>query len=156
GEILLSLHPRIKKTRAKVVIECPEDLTMDTYPGALYQIVVNLVMNSLVHAFDDDTEGQIRIEVQRQDDLVSLEYRDNGKGMPEDIRRRVFEPFFTTRRGSGGSGLGLHIVYNLATQILRGTVSCDSELGLGTSFRFLIPRIAPAGAETAEAKRNGG
>ncbi|MEZ5469782.1 MAG: two-component regulator propeller domain-containing protein [Lysobacterales bacterium] len=156
GEILLSLHPRIKKTRAKVVIECPEDLTMDTYPGALYQIVVNLVMNSLVHAFDDDTEGQIRIEVQRQDDLVSLEYRDNGKGMPEDIRRRVFEPFFTTRRGSGGSGLGLHIVYNLATQILRGTVSCDSELGQGTSFRFLIPRIAPAGAETAEAKRHGG
>ncbi len=156
GEILLSLHPRIKKTRAKVEIQCPDDLTMDTYPGALYQIVVNLVMNSLVHAFDEDADGQIRIEVQKQDDMVSLEYRDNGKGMPEDIRRRIFEPFFTTRRGSGGSGLGLHIVYNLATQILRGTVSCDSELGQGTGFRFLIPRIAPAVADGGDGKRVGG
>jgi signal transduction histidine kinase/ligand-binding sensor domain-containing protein len=156
GEILLSLHPRIKKTRARIEIECPDDLTMDTYPGALYQIVVNLVMNSLVHAFDEDAGGQIWIEVQRHDEMVSLEYRDNGKGMPEDIRRRIFEPFFTTRRGSGGSGLGLHIVYNLATQILRGTVSCESEPGRGTTFRFLMPRIAPAGNEAVDSRETGG
>lgn len=153
AEILLSLHPRIKKSRVEIDISCPDDLTMDTFPGALYQIVVNLIMNSLVHAFDEGAPGHIQIEVQRLDEMVSIEYRDDGKGMPEDTRKRVFEPFFTTRRGSGGSGLGLHIVYNLATQVLRGTVACESEPGRGTSFRLLIPRIAPDGGDST---RGGG
>jgi ligand-binding sensor domain-containing protein/signal transduction histidine kinase len=150
SEILLSLHPRIKKSRTEVVVECPEDLFMDTYPGALYQIVVNLVMNSLVHGFDEGSAGRIEISVARADEVVVIDYRDNGRGMSDATRKRVFEPFFTTRRGSGGSGLGLHIVYNLATQILRGTVSCDSELGRGTHFRLVVPQVAPTNLTPAE------
>lgn len=143
AEILLSLHPRIKKHRTQVDVVCDEDLVMDTYPGALYQIIVNLVINSLVHAFDDDQGGRIEITAVRDGDQVVLDFRDDGKGMSESVQKRVFEPFFTTRRGSGGSGLGLHIVYNLATQVLGGTVSCDSEPGKGTHFRLLLPRLAP-------------
>ncbi len=148
-EILLSLHPRIKKQRTEVVIQCDEDLVMDTYPGALYQIVVNLVINSLVHAFDESHPGRIEISARREGEQVVIEYRDDGKGMSESVQRRVFEPFFTTRRGAGGSGLGLHIVYNLATQILGGSVSCDSTLGKGTLFRVVLPRIAPVLASAA-------
>jgi signal transduction histidine kinase/ligand-binding sensor domain-containing protein len=142
-EILLSLHPRIKKLRTDVTIECDEDLVMDTYPGALYQIVVNLVINSLVHAFDEQHGGRIRISAQRVGDDIVIDYRDDGKGMSEPVQKRVFEPFFTTRRGSGGSGLGLHIVYNLATQVLGGSVTCESAPGAGTQFRLVVPRLAP-------------
>jgi signal transduction histidine kinase len=122
---------------------------MDTYPGALYQIVVNLVINSLVHAFDESHPGRIEISARREGEQVEIEYRDDGKGMSESVQRRVFEPFFTTRRGAGGSGLGLHIVYNLATQILGGNVSCESTLGKGTLFRVVLPRIAPVLATVA-------
>ncbi|HWS25150.1 MAG TPA: ATP-binding protein, partial [Xanthomonadales bacterium] len=143
AEILLSLHPRIKKQRTQVDIECAEDLVMDTYPGALYQIIVNLVINSLVHAFDEQQGGRIEITARREGEDVVIDFQDDGKGMSEAVQRRVFEPFFTTRRGSGGSGLGLHIVYNLATQVLGGSVSCDSAAGKGTHFRLVLPRLAP-------------
>lgn len=143
AEILLSLHPRIKKQRTQVDIDCPEDLVMDTYPGALYQIIVNLVINSLVHAFDEQQGGRVKISAARDGEDVVIDFRDDGKGMSEAVQKRVFEPFFTTRRGSGGSGLGLHIVYNLATQVLGGRVSCDSATGKGTHFRIVVPRLAP-------------
>ena len=143
SEVLLSLHPRIKKQRTEVEIRGDEDLVMDTYPGALYQILVNLVINSLVHAFDEQQGGRIDIEVAADGDDVLIDYRDNGKGMSESVQKRVFEPFFTTRRGSGGSGLGLHIVYNLATQVLCGSVGCESAPGRGTQFHLRLPRVAP-------------
>lgn len=144
-EILLSLNPRIRKSQVRVVILCPEDLVLDTYPGALYQIVVNLVINSLVHAFaEDSTDARIGIAAEPDGENIVIDYHDNGCGMSEAVRKRVFEPFFTTRRGSGGSGLGLHIVYNLCTQVLRGSVHCDSTQNQGTHFRLIIPRVAPA------------
>lgn len=142
-EILTSLRPRMKSSRVEVDIDCPASIWMDTYPGALYQIIVNLVINSLVHAFGDEGAGTLRIQVREDGDLICLDYSDNGVGMTEAIRRRVFEPFFTTRRGAGGSGLGLHIVYNLTTQVLRGTVHCESLPGAGTRFRLLLPKVAP-------------
>ena len=148
-EILLSLHPRIKKSRVQVEIKCDAGITMDTYPGAFYQVIVNLVMNALVHAFADEDHGQINIECALDGDDVLVDFRDNGKGMSESVKNRVFEPFFTTKRGSGGSGLGLHIVYNLITLVLRGQVSCNSELDKGTHFRLLLPRVAPGAGETA-------
>lgn len=151
GEILLSLQPRIRKIDVTVDIECPESLALDTYPGAIYQIVVNLVINSLVHGFEGRSGNVIRIEAWCEGDRVILDYRDNGKGMSEAVQRRVFEPFFTTRRGSGGSGLGMHIVYNLTTQLLGGEVSCDSTEGKGTHFRLRIPRVAPQEAGNAVA-----
>jgi len=143
SEILLSLYPRMKKSRGRVNIDCADDVVMDTYPGALYQIIVNLVINSLVHAFEADQGGSIEIRARCEDEQVIIDYRDDGIGMDAETCERIFEPYFTTRRGSGGSGLGLHIVYNLTTQLLGGSISCDSVLGEGTHFRLQVPRVAP-------------
>ncbi len=142
-EILTSLHPAIKRTRHVVEVECPPDLEFETYPGAIYQIVVNLVMNSLIHGFEGMEQGHVRIAAHRRGDELVLEYTDDGRGMIEDVRRRVFEPFCTTRRGQGGSGLGLHICYNLTTQVLRGTIGVESAPGRGVKFVIRFP-IEPA------------
>ncbi len=149
-EILHSLTPRLKQTPHKVEIDCPADVTVTSYPGALAQIVTNLVVNSIVHAFPDGRAGHITIGVHdagaRQ---VTLQYRDDGKGIPQADLGRIFDPFFTTRRGEGGTGLGLHIVYNLVTQTLHGTISVVSD-NTGTCFTIAFPASAPQRAELAE------
>ena len=104
------------------------------WPGALYQIVSNLVLNAMQHAFAAGAAGTIRIEIGAAAGQIRLSVGDDGRGMDEAERLRVFEPFFTTRRGEGGSGLGLHIVYNLVTQVLHGHISCSSAPGQGTRF----------------------
>jgi PAS domain S-box-containing protein len=139
GEVLLSLHPRLKRTRIGVEIRCPGDLTVTSFPGAFSQIVTNLVTNSLNHAYEEGQEGLIVLTGSVQDGELHLAYSDDGKGMPPEVRAKVFEPFFTTSRAKGGTGLGLHIVYNLVTQTLGGSIRCQSESGLGTSFRMVIP-----------------
>lgn len=139
-EVLVSLGPALKKTPHTVSIKCPENLRIYTYPGAISQIVVNLVMNSLIHAFEGIEHGEIRIECESYDEEWLLLYRDNGIGMSEDVRLRVFDPFFTTKRGQGGSGLGLHVVYNLVTQLLRGSLDCISAPGKGVEFQIQMPK----------------
>ncbi|MBL8242740.1 MAG: PAS domain-containing protein [Rhodanobacteraceae bacterium] len=139
-EVLVSLGPALKKTPHTVSIKCPENLRICTYPGAISQIVVNLVMNSLIHAFEGIEHGEIRIECESYDEEWLLLYRDNGIGMTEDVRLRVFDPFFTTKRGQGGSGLGLHVVYNLVTQLLRGSLDCISAPGKGVEFQIQMPK----------------
>jgi signal transduction histidine kinase len=148
-EILTSLHPRLKTTPHKVEVDCAATIELDTFPGALYQIVANLVLNSVTHAFDNDRAGLIRIGVGVAGDVVELTCSDDGKGMSDEVRRRAFEPFFTTRRGSGGTGLGLHLVYNLVTQLLRGTITCTSSPGKGTLFTIRLPRVATGSAAAA-------
>jgi C4-dicarboxylate-specific signal transduction histidine kinase len=138
-EILTSLRPTLKRAGHRIEVNCPDGLCFVTQPGALYQVVVNLVMNSVIHAFEDGQVGEIRIEATRRQDSVVLSYADNGRGMQEDARRRIFEPFFTTRRGQGGSGLGMHIVFNLVTQVLRGSIEFDSAPGHGVYFSISIP-----------------
>jgi signal transduction histidine kinase len=135
-EILTTLGPSLRKTQCAVELVCPAGLVVETAPGALYQIVTNLVMNSLTHAFDAGKPGHIRIELARRGDVIELDYRDDGRGMEEAVRARIFEPFYTTRRGQGGSGLGMHIVYSLITQVLRGTIDCESAPQHGTHFRI--------------------
>lgn len=139
-EILVSLGPALKKTPHTVSMKCPEDLQIYTYPGAVSQIVVNLVMNSLIHAFDGIAQGHIQIQCEGYDEEWLLLYRDNGVGMTDEIRQRVFDPFFTTKRGQGGSGLGLHVVYNLVTQLLHGSLDCVSAPGRGVEFQIQMPR----------------
>ncbi len=136
NEILTTLGPSLRKTPYRVEVDCPPGLLVETAPGALYQIITNLVMNSLIHAFEPETTGRIRIEVRRHFDLIQLDYHDDGRGMDEAVRARIFEPFYTTRRGQGGSGLGMHIVYSLVTQVLHGQIDCDSEAQRGTHFRI--------------------
>jgi len=143
-EVLLSLKPRLKKTKHTVAIDCHEKLIIDGYPGALSQLLTNLVMNSLIHAFPDRNDGAITIKVDMaDDDGVLLLYSDDGIGIPSDNLKKIFDPFFTTKRGSGGSGLGMNIVYNLATRTLGGRIEAMSEVGKGTSFSLLFPRNAP-------------
>ena len=105
----------------------------------MYQIISNLVLNSLFHAFDDEKEGRISIQVERQDKDLKIIYKDNGKGMDKRVQDRIFEPFFTTRRGRGGTGLGLYVIYNVITQKLGGSIRCNSEPGKGTEFVVNFP-----------------
>ena len=131
NEILITLGATLKKSGHSIEVNCAESVVCETSPGALYQIITNLVMNSLIHAFPDGRKGEIEIVISRRGEVNGLDYRDNGIGMDEVARARIFDPFFTTRRGSGGSGLGMHIVYNLVTQVLGGTIIVDSAPGEG-------------------------
>lgn len=142
-EVLLSLRPQLKKTKIKVAFTCSEELQVSGYPGALWQIVSNLVMNSLIHAYEPGDEGTISIDISRQDSGILFEYSDDGKGMTEEVRKKIFEPFFTTKRGGGGTGLGMHIVYNLVVFKLQGTIECNSRLGSGTCFTISFPETLP-------------
>lgn len=139
-EILTALHPRLRKTEHRVEVQVPEPIRLRTHPVAIYQIVTNLVVNSLVHAFDGVERGRMLVAATVDGDDVVIDYRDDGIGMRPEVRDRIFEPFFTTKRGQGGSGLGLHIVFNLVTQLLRGSITCESEPGQGTRFVIRFPR----------------
>lgn len=138
-EVLLSLGPKFRNTPYTVQIECPDDLEINSFPGALSQIVSNLIINSVDHGFRDRERGAINIRVMRQEGMLTLTYQDDGCGMDEAAVKRIFEPFFTTARGRGGSGLGMHIVYNLVHQTFKGRIDCKSEPDAGTSFLITIP-----------------
>jgi signal transduction histidine kinase len=143
-EIITSLRPKFRRTRIEIQIDCPADLLMDSFPGALSQVVTNLLVNALLHAFDEGQTGRINILAEpRPPWLVCLQISDNGKGILPENLGRIFQPFFTTRRAQGGSGLGLHIVYNIVRQRLGGQIEVSSQLGCGTTFAITMPRVAP-------------
>jgi PAS domain S-box-containing protein len=142
-EVLRSLGPQLRRTRHELLLVCPENLEIDSYPGAYSQIVTNLVLNSLTHGFDGIEQGRIEIEVLREGESLRLRYRDNGKGIAPEHLPKIFDPFFTTKRGVGGSGLGLHVLYNLVTQTLGGTIECRSKPGEGVSFEIDLPMRPP-------------
>lgn len=133
-EVLLSLKPKLKTTKHRIELDCADDIDVVTTPGALSQILTNLVVNSITHAFEPEHPGLMKIAVKRDGERIELKFSDNGRGIPADHLSRVFDPFFTTRRGQGGSGLGLHIVFNLVHQTLGGTIQVASEPGHGTQF----------------------
>lgn len=139
-EIVLSLKPLLKKTKLKVIIECPEDLVINSYPGIIFQIITIFMMNSLTHAFNPSDEGEISIRVLEEGKNIILRYSDTGLGIAPEHIKKVFEPFFTTKRGSGGIGLGLHIAYNRVIQVLNGTLRCESTLGHGATFIATFPK----------------
>jgi predicted ATPase/signal transduction histidine kinase len=144
-DILRSLRPSLKRAPHRIEVECDAGLSITSYPGALAQVVTNLVLNSVVHAYDDGVAGRIELAVSTADGGgIRLRYRDDGKGIPDEARQRIFDPFFTTRRTHGGSGLGLHLVYNLVTQRLGGTITVASEPGRGTEFTVDIPDLGEA------------
>ncbi len=114
-------------------------LSNASYPGALAQVVTNLVMNSLTHAFAEGEAGAIQIRLVEAEGGLELEYADDGCGIPRESLAKIFEPFFTTQRGRGGIGLGLHVVHNLVTQRMGGTIRCESEPGQGARFYISLP-----------------
>lgn len=139
GEVLLSLRPKYKRTRHAIKVLCPENLEINSYPGVFSQIITNFVINSLTHAFTDNDVGEMEIRVVIEVDNLILEYRDNGCGISPEAAEKIFQPFFTTRRDSGGAGLGLYIVYNLVTQTLGGKIVCESSPGQGITITIRIP-----------------
>ena len=141
-EVLRSLHPKLKKTTHTIRVEGPEDLECESYPGAFSQIITNFIMNSLIHGFEHQEQGHIIIELQREpDECITLRYSDDGCGMTAEERARIFEPFYTTKRNQGGSGLGLNIIHQLVTHQLGGKIECQTEPGKGTLFIIQLPDI---------------
>lgn len=139
--ILANLYPKYKKTKHSVKIDIPEKIFIDGYPGALSQLITNLIMNTLVHGFENKEEGEIIIEGIDLKDKVRIIYIDNGVGIDEKIINKIFDPFFTTKKEKGGSGLGLSIVYNLVTQVMGGTIKCKSKINQGTKFIIEFDKI---------------
>jgi signal transduction histidine kinase len=155
-QIIASLRPVLKKASITLSVDVPEGLVIDGYPGSYGQILTNLFLNAANHAFADGQSGAISISARpRGNDDVEIIFADNGAGMTPDVQRQAFDPFFTTRRNEGGTGLGLHIVYNLVTQQLGGRMMLDSRLGQGTTFRIIMPRAAKGAPATAEQTSDG-
>jgi signal transduction histidine kinase len=144
AELTQSLRLLWKHRPVSLQIDCPPDLVLDSFPGTLGQVLTNLAQNALLHAFAEDQRGLMRIVVREAEDgRIAIDFSDDGRGIAAADLPRVFEPFFTTRRNSGGTGLGLHIVHNLVTQKLGGSLSLDSQPGVGTTVRLRLPRCAP-------------
>lgn len=151
-QIVASLRPVLKKAAITLSVDVPEGLMIDGYPGSYGQILTNLFLNAANHAFADGRSGRSRLPRGRGSDDVEIIFADNGAGMTPDVQRQAFDPFFTTRRNEGGTGLGLHIVYNLVTQQLGGRMMLESRPGQGTTFRIIMPKVAkgsPTPTDTA-------
>ncbi len=143
-EVLMTLSPTISKTKIRCEIDIPESIELDSYPGDYGQVVSNLVLNAVTHAFEqEDQSGLIRIEANMECDYAVFRISDNGKGIPEDYLKKIFDPFFTTKMGSGGSGLGLNIAHSIVNGVLGGSITADSEMGKGTVFTIVLPQSAP-------------
>jgi signal transduction histidine kinase len=139
-DIIMTLNNQFKKTMIEIQVDCPDKLIIYSIPGALEQILTNLMMNSLIHGFKEGkTQGHISIGMQLLSDKLHLEYSDTGKGIQPDTLSKIFEPFFTTHRAHGGSGLGLYICYNLVTNQLKGQMTCESTPGKGVTFKINFP-----------------
>jgi len=126
----------------KAVINCPEDITLNSFPGPLGQIFTSLIENSLLHAFDERHSGSINVDVIDEGSNITIHYRDDGVGMLPSTMKKVFDPFFTTKVNQGGNGIGMSIAFNLITGILGGTITCQSKLEHGTTFTLRLPRHA--------------
>jgi signal transduction histidine kinase len=153
-DLLTSLRPILRKTKHEVVIECPPEVTVDTYPGALGQVLTNLLTNAVIHAYGEGDAGRLSIRVSEpRQDTVRIVFADDGKGIPPQNIGKVFDPFFTTGRSSGSTGLGLHIVYNLVTSRLQGHINLYSKVGRGTRFTIDIPKTVSEAAPDVAPER---
>jgi signal transduction histidine kinase len=153
-QIVASLRPVLKKSQIALTIDVPSGILMDSYPGSYGQVLTNLFLNSVIHAFPDGRAGSIIVEARQARDGVDIFVSDDGVGMSDEIQRRALDPFFTTRRSEGGTGLGLHIIFNLVTQQLGGRLTFESRLGWGTRFRISIPLIAPGESPPTQVGNN--
>jgi DNA-binding response OmpR family regulator/two-component sensor histidine kinase len=139
SDIILSLRPKLKKTKIKIEILSDDDFAIKNYPGAFSQVIINLIMNSLIHAYELEDEGTIVFKITHVDGNLCLVYKDDGKGMDEDTISRIYEKYFTTKKERGGSGLGLYIVHTIVTETMKGNINCKSTLGEGTEFIMNLP-----------------
>jgi len=138
-DTIYNLSPKLKKTAVNVSIECDEALRVVTLPGAISHIIINLVNNSLVHGYGPEDKGNIVIATHKEGDQLFMRYSDDGLGISSSNLEHVFDKYFTSKRNEGGSGLGLHILHNVVTKTLGGTVICESTEGQGATFELLFP-----------------
>lgn len=139
NEIVESMTLLIKRKNIKAYIHCPKNIKVNTYPGPIYQIISNLINNSILHGFEQKNEGNITVSVDISKHRMTLTYLDDGIGMTTEMLNNIYEPFVTSKRNQGGSGLGMNIVYNLVTQVLEGEISCQSTLGSGVEINVSFP-----------------
>ena len=143
-QVVMSLKPGLRKQNLSLVVDCMPNLAMNSYPGPYGQVLTNLLLNAVAHAFPEGVGGTVTITAKEDGaDHVELVVADNGSGMVQEVRRRAFDPFFTTRRDKGGTGLGLHIAYSIVTSKLGGRISLTSAPGEGTKIAIVLPRVAP-------------
>jgi signal transduction histidine kinase len=149
-QIIASLRPVLKKLPLSLVVDVPPGISMNSYPGSYGQVLTNLFLNTVVHAYPDGRAGTLVVSALAVgSDDVEITVADDGVGMAAEVRQRAFDPFFTTRRDHGGTGLGLHIIFNIVTQSLGGRLTLESAPGRGTTFRIRIPRHARTMAAVA-------
>ncbi|NVM79408.1 ligand-binding sensor domain-containing protein/signal transduction histidine kinase [Duganella sp. SG902] len=139
-EIVMTMKNQVRKAGHQIVLEMPEDIELDSFPGPYGQVIINLINNALLHAFEERVGGVIRMwAVQLGVERVRIVFEDDGKGIPVEHQARIFDPFFTTKLGQGGNGLGLSVTYNIVTSLLDGSIRVDSALGIGTRFTIDLP-----------------
>ncbi|MDV7402901.1 HAMP domain-containing sensor histidine kinase, partial [Arthrospira platensis SPKY1] len=138
-QIIVSLRPHLKNTQHQIELDISETLIIESYPGYFSQIFTNLIMNSLIHGFQEGMQGQIRVSVKLEANSLQFDYYDNGKGIAASIKPKIFDPFVTTNRQQGGSGLGTYILYNIVTQALQGQIALLDDTSTGVHFRIMLP-----------------
>jgi len=149
-DVLVMVEPSFKRTPHTVDVDLSRGLLMNSYPGSLGQVLTNLLMNALIHGLEARPAGRVRVDCALvSEGLVSLSVSDDVLGMDEAVRRHIFDPFFTTKLGTGGSGLGMHIVHNIVTHVLGGQIEVRSSPGRGTQILIQLPCVAPTRSERA-------
>ena len=144
NQVVKGLRFGLRSQNLTVSVECEPNLAMNSYPGPYGQVLTNLVLNAAAHAFPDDARGSVHIAAQASGkDSVEVLFSDDGCGMSPEVKRQVFDPFFTTRRDQGSTGLGLHIVHNIVTNRLGGRINLETRPGAGTKIQLIVPREAP-------------
>jgi signal transduction histidine kinase len=138
-EIIQSLHPKLRKTAHSINVNCDKTIEIYTHPGAIAQILLNMIINSITHGFEHINRGEITINIDYQPHKLIINYADNGHGLTPEAKNKLFEAFYTTKANEGGSGLGTHIIRNLVSDTLNGTVTAHSELNKGLSYHIEIP-----------------
>ncbi|MBU2923155.1 ATP-binding protein [Colwellia sp. 4_MG-2023] len=138
-EIIQSIHPKLKKTSHSIKVDCDENIDICSHPGAIAQILINLIINSIIHGFEQINRGQITIDVKYYHHKLLIDYKDNGHGLSEETKEKLFDAFYTTKSNKGGTGLGTHIIKNLVTDTLNGTITAHSEINKGLSYHIEIP-----------------
>ena len=138
-EIIQSIHPKLKKTTHRIRINCDPHIEIYTHPGAIAQIIINLLINSIIHGFKEINRGEMTIDITLENYQLTINYRDNGVGLKPDELDQIFDAFYTTKIDKGGTGLGTHIVKNLVEDTLNGVIHVESQLGQGLYYQIILP-----------------
>jgi signal transduction histidine kinase len=138
-EIIQSLHPKLKKTNHIIKLNCDNSIEISSHPGAIAQIMINLILNSIIHGFEHISQGEITIDISLQQQNLHLDYKDNGQGLTQEGEKELFTPFYTTKGNQGGTGLGTHIIHNLVVDSLNGSIVVENNATKGLGYHIQFP-----------------